>query len=322
MRPPRNPLTAAARAALVAALLLIPVHAAAQPQPVTLRLGSGPDVTAIPILYGLKSGIYRRYGITLEIVRMNSGAQVMAALAGGSLDVGKGTSFGVLTAIAKGVPLTIIGNLATWRGDKPDIALVVMTSSPIKTAKDLEGKTLGAPSLQDMSAFSTLEWLEQQGADKAAVKYVEIPPSALLASMEQERIVGASLYEPFLSAALATGKVRILGYPYNAVGRHFPEAVLFADPKWAADHRDVVQRFLQASQEASVYVAAHESATAPLIGEFGGVDSGIPIRTPGRGIVLDPADVQRVLDMLYKVKQIPKPMLAKDVICPCALRTR
>ena len=313
-------LRAFAYAAVLVALPFIPLQASAQAPLTTLRLGSSPDVTAVPILYALKSGLYKKAGINLEIVKMNSGSAVMAALVGGSVDLGKSSSFGTLIAIAKGVPITVIGNLAYWDADNPDIALIVLANSAIKSAKDLEGKTLGASALQDINALTTLEWIDQQGVDKASIKYVEIPATATLAAMEQDRIVGSTVYEPFLSTFLATGKVRILGYPYNAVGRKFSDALLFADSKWAADHRDVVQRFLQASQEASVYVAAHENETSGLIGEFGGVNPSIPIRTPGRGIVLDPLDVQRVLDMIFKLKQIPKPLLAKDVICSCALR--
>jgi len=313
-------LRALAYGVVLATLPLIPLEVSAQAPLTTLRIGSSPDVTAVPILYALKSGMYKKAGIDLEIIKMSSGSAVMAALVGGAVDLGKSSSFGTLIAIAKGVPITVIGNLAYWDADKPDIALIVMANSPIKSAKDLEGKTLGASALQDINALTTLEWIDQQGIDKASVKYVEIPASATLAAMEQDRIVGSTVYEPFLSTFLATGKVRILGYPYNAVGRKFSDALLFADSKWAADHRDIVQRFLQVSQDASVYVAAHENETAGLIGEFGGVNPSIPIRTPGRGIILDPLDVQRVLDILYKFKQIPKALAAKDVICPCALR--
>ena len=119
-------LRAFAYAAVLVALPFIPLQASAQGPLTTLRLGSSPDVTAVPILYALKSGLYKKAGINLEIVKMNSGSAVMAALVGGSVDLGKSSSFGTLIAIAKGVPITVIGNLAYWDADNPDIALIVL----------------------------------------------------------------------------------------------------------------------------------------------------------------------------------------------------
>jgi NitT/TauT family transport system substrate-binding protein len=320
---PWRRLVCAAALVLAAALPLAATRVVAQTtEPTLIRVGTGPDDQATPLLYASKAGIYKRYGLNVEIVKLGGAAAVAAAMAGGSLEAGKGSSLGVITAIAKGLPFTVIGNLAYYDATKPDIALLVAAASTVRTPKDLEGKTVAAVTLSDMNSIATFAWLDSHGVDRSTLKYVEIPASASLAAMEQNRIVASTIYEPYFSAYMASGKVRVLGYPFEAIGKRFSDALLFANAKWAGEHRDAVDKFLRATQEASLYIAAHENESTALIAEFGGVDPATiaNVRHAGRGVPLDPADVQPVIDVAFKYKVIPKAFPATDIICSCALR--
>jgi len=313
-----------AYAVLLALLALLPTattRALAQADQPLIRFGTGPDDQSTPLLYAAKAGIYKKYGLNVQMVKMAGAAAVAAAIAGGSLEMGKASSLGAVTAIGKGLPFTIIGNLAYYDAAKPDIALLVLASSDIKTPKDLEGKTLAAVSLSDMNSVATFAWLDRLGVDRSTLKYVEFPASASLAAMEQHRIVASTIYEPYFSSFMATGKVRVLGYPFEAISKHFSDALIFTTKTWAADHPDAVRKFLQATEEASTYIAAHENVSAQLIAEFGDVDPGTlgNIHHAGRGIALSPADVQPVIDAAYKYKVIPTDFKAAEMICTCAL---
>jgi ABC-type nitrate/sulfonate/bicarbonate transport system substrate-binding protein len=302
--------------------VLLPGAAALRAQTLeTIRLGAGPDDQATPLLWAAKSGLYRRYGLDVEVVKLAGAAAVTAALVGGSLEVGKGSTLTIVTAIAKGVPLTIIGNLSYYEADHPDIAMLVLNSSPIKSAKDFDGKTVASVSLQDLNAIATFSWLERGGVDRSRVKLVEVPQSAVVAAMEQGRIDGASTFEPYLSAALATGKVRIVGYPHDTIARKYSNAVLFTSTKWAESHRDAVQRFLRASEEASTYISGHDAVSNQLIAEFTGMDPASlgNIRHARRGIALNPVTVQPVLDAATRFNIVPSVPPIKEMICPCAL---
>ena len=75
-----------------------------------------------------------------------------------------------------------------YNADKPDLALLVLASSPIKTAKDMDGKTLSGVALQDLNSVSTAMWVDRHGGDSAGLKFVEMPASATLAGLQQHRI--------------------------------------------------------------------------------------------------------------------------------------
>lgn len=315
-------LACAALLALVAAIPLSAPPANAQAVVPLVRVGTGTDDSTTPLLYAVQAGLYRKYGLNVELVKVAGGSAATAAVAGGSLDIAKTSSLGLVTAIAKGIPLAAIGSISYYNADKADVALLVAGNSEIRTAKDLEGKTFAVVSLQDMNAITTFAWLDQHGVDRSTLKYVEIPPSATLAAMEQNRVVASTIYEPFYTAFEATGKVRILGHPFDAAGKHFSSALLFAKTAWADEHRELVEKFLRATQEASAYVAAHENGSIPLLAQFGDFDpaSIANIHHVGRGVALVAADLQPVIDYAAKYQVIPKSFPAAEMICSCALR--
>jgi NitT/TauT family transport system substrate-binding protein len=310
---------------LTAALVALSVSAApssAQSTLPVIRLGSGSDNATTPVLYAISSGLYKKYGIEVDPMLVGSGAAAAAAVAGGSLDIGKTSTIGTISMIAKGLPFTAIGALGHYDSAKPVYALLVPSDSAIKGPKDLEGKTFASLSLVDQNSIATQMWLDQHGVDRTTVKYVEIPPSAALAAMEQHRIDAATVYEPFLSAMLASGKARVLAYPMDAIAKRFPDTLMFANTAWVDEHKDLVDKFLRATAEASTYVAAHEAETSALLAAFVKADPATMLgqRYPARGVALTPGDLQPVIDAAAKFKAIPKSFPAQDMIYAGALK--
>jgi NitT/TauT family transport system substrate-binding protein len=307
---------------LAAGLALPASSVLAQSSPL-IRVGAGPDDPSIPLLYAANSGMYAKAGLNVEIVRLAGASAVAAALSGGSLEIGKGAPITVVQAIGKGLPFTILGNAGRYTAGTMQVGVVVLASSPIHTAKDLNGKTLAGISLQDQNVVSTLAWMDQNGGDSSSLHYVEIPASATLAAMEQGRVVGSALYEPVLTNAMESGKVRVLADPYASIGKSWSVAVLFANKTWAEEHRDVVRRFLTVTNDANTYVAAHEAEMQPLQAQYGGVIEPAlfsKMKHATRGVAIEPSDLQPVLDAALKYKLLPQPLQAADLICGCALR--
>src|ERR1019366_9235665 len=100
--------------------------------------------------------------------------------------------------------------------------ILVGTNSATKTAADLNGKTLGLTVTRgDLNATTTQAWVEQHGGDWASIKVLEIPQSAMVAAIDQGRIDAMTMQSPGATIALASGKVRILGRPYDSVAKRF-----------------------------------------------------------------------------------------------------
>lgn len=288
-----------------------------------IRIGAGPDDPSVPLLYAEKAGLFAKAGLNVQIVKLAGAAAVAAALSGGSLELGKGAPITVVSAIAKGLPFSVLGSAGYYTLGTMQVGLVVPVNSDIHTAKDLNGKLLAGVTLQDQNVVSTMAWVDQNGGDSSTLHYVEIPASASVAAMEQGRIAASAIYEPQLTTALVSGKVRVVADTYAAVAKRWPIAVLFGNTKWINDHHEAVTKLLNVVAESNAYVAAHEVEMGPLQAEYGGVVDPVifaKMHHATRDVTIEPSDLQPVLDVAFKYKLFANPLKAADLISPYALR--
>jgi NitT/TauT family transport system substrate-binding protein len=295
-------------------------EAPAQTTSPLVRIGNAPDDAGRPLLYAAQSGLFKQAGLNVEIVKLANGSAVAAAVAGGSLELGKGSALTAIQAHAKGLPFTVTTNLANYSDASPDTAMIVRRDAKMKTPKDLIGKTIGVNGLQDFNTLTVYAWLDQNGIDSSKVRFLEIPYSAAIAAMEQGRIDAAMALEPMYSSALASGKFRVFAHPWNALGKHFSEGVLFGKTSWVTEHKDLVVKLNRVVHDAEAYVGTHETETAHLAAAYSGFDPASlkDFHPPARALALDATDLQPTIDAAARYKLIAKPFPAQDLICDCA----
>ncbi len=289
----------------------------------TLRVGAGLDVESTPLLYAKQSGLFARAGLDVEIEKLTGGGTaIAAAVAGGGLEVGKASTFALIAAHARGVPFVLLAPAAYYSSSEPDIPLIVGASSPIRSARDLDGKTIAVVSLATTMRLADQAWIDQNGGDSRSVHFLELSPPAVPPAIEQGRIDAATLSEPVLSAAIESGKVRVLGYSYNAIGKHFDLADWFSNADWVAKNRDLATKFARVMLQANAYVGAHEAEMMPLVAAYVGVDPSAlaKMRNPERGQYYEPALIQPLIDLAAKYGAIPKTFPASELISDAALR--
>lgn len=308
---------------LASALLLLALcgsNAVAQSD--LIRIGAALDDETTPLVYGEKSGFFKKYGIDVDVQRFNSGAAVAAGVAGGALEMGKAGTVAILQAHVHGLPFTMIAPVAYYRNEKPACAILVPTASPIHSPADFEGKTLSVSAIGDLFQVTMSAWLEQHNVPSDSVKYVEIPPPAVTAAMDAGRISGGAACEPVLHSALATGKYRIGAPMFDSAGVHWQTAAIFARTDWVESHRDLVERFVKAVHDVNAYVAAHEDVAAPYIVQFLGLDpSTVKSEVhPGRALYLTPDAFQSLIDVAAKYKALAHAFPAQEIISPLALK--
>ena len=136
------------------------------------------------LLYADSAGLFRKAGLNVTITKMRSGAEIVAGVVGGSLDIGNASVVTVIEGHARGVPFQMIAPTTYYSADKRDSGLIVPVGSAIKAPRDLIGKNVGVVSLQDIFTLSLLVWLAQHGIDPQGVRFVEMPPPAAAAAMK------------------------------------------------------------------------------------------------------------------------------------------
>lgn len=319
--------TAAARIAAAALMLLlagaagVPVPAESQTLTPLTVVGPANDGYKA-IYYGVQSGIFKRAGLDVKPTVVNSGAAASAALIGGAADVAYTNSLSLIQAHARGIAMQIVSPGGLTVSEHPFTAMLVLKDSPIKTARDLDGKTFGSGSLQDINAASTLAWVDANGGESKTLKGVEVPASSAVPALEEHRIDAITLNEPSVTQALATGKVRVLAHPIDAIGHRVETAVFVGMAPVIESKRDAMTRFARAMHEAQVYVNAHLPETAQLVSDY----SGVPVDQVQKSNRIQDAeyadvrDLQSVVDMLAKYKLIDKSFPASELISSVALK--
>ena len=215
-----------------------------------LRVATTPTEAGAAVYYAQDLGFFKDAGVRVDISSGNSGAADAAAVAAGSLDIVQSSLPSIASAHERNIPFVLVAPGAVYTSKAPTSALVVSKSSPIKTAKDLIGKTIANNALKNIGEIAADAWLDAGGADVASVRIIELPLPAMASALEQGRIDAAILVEPSLGEALA-GNARVLAYAYSSIASTFLLSAYFATPTWAKANSDSLRRFQSALRKAS-----------------------------------------------------------------------
>jgi NitT/TauT family transport system substrate-binding protein len=282
----------------------------------SLKVGGVPEESATPVLWAEKSGMFRAAGLDVDLSPQRSGSAVTAGVVGGSYQVGKSSIIPLVTAYAKKIPIQLVAPGGLYRAVKPHIAMIVQTDSPLRTATDMNGKTLGVSSLDDLYALGIKLWMDKNGGDSSTLKIVELPLSAVPGALATGRIDAGGSSTPALQDALDSGKFRVLAHMFDAIAPEFMYTAWFASSEYISGHRSTVASFSRAERQAASYVNAHPSETAVPLAAFTGVPVAVisKMTRATMATTLDPKLIQPVIDVCVRYKLIPSSFDAAEMI--------
>jgi NitT/TauT family transport system substrate-binding protein len=274
------------------------------------------------VFYGIKSGIFRKYGLDVQTLLVPNGAAAAAALSGGGAEVAFTNTAIVITAHAHGIPIQYLtaGGYTTAKNSLSKV--LVLKDAPIANARDLTGKTFASPALHEINSAIFMYWVDQTGGDSKTLQQIEVPASAGLGVLEQHRADVAMLTDPLASQALASGKVRELAHPYSVLGTPVDTAGLAVLAPTVEANRDVYVRFARAMREAVAFTNAHPDQTVDIVAGFTGATPET-VRRSQRATsaeYLDPRALQPLIDIAAKYGLIEKAFPAADIISPAAVK--
>ena len=201
--------------------------------------------TSIPEL-GQRGGIFKKHGLTLEILYTQGGGETQQGVISGSVDIGIAAGImGVLSAYSKGAPVRIIAAESTGA---QDLYWYVAANSPIKTLKDTDGKTI-AFSTQGSSTHGVVLALLKQYDLKAKPVATGSPSGTLTQVMSGQVDVGWAA-PPFGLDQLNEGKIRIIASGNDATTfKTQTIRVLLTNTQTLQNRKPVVERFMKAYRE-------------------------------------------------------------------------
>jgi NitT/TauT family transport system substrate-binding protein len=240
-----------------------------------IRIAIPPVDNAAEVYYAQDMGFFAKSDLAADISQMQNGSAIAAAITGGAMDIGyiTGDALGIIHQ--RNVPIVVIAPGAEYvtPTSTRTYALVVPANSPVRQAKDLNGKIIATPALNGLSQTAPRMWLDQNGGDSSTIKFTEVPYPAMPAAIASARVDAAFITEPFIAAAMKNG--RVLAYGLDAIAKNFLIAAWCATPQWAKDHPDVVDRFAVAIHESAVWANANQAKSGQILAKYTKLDPSV-----------------------------------------------
>ena len=291
-------LLATVAAGLVAALLAS--AAAATPSRsnagIPISVNVIPIANTLPLDVGIKQGFFEKQGLDVKKVVLQSGNDIMLALANSKGEIGFAGWVPAMIGRTSGIAITAVATsevegtnaLDNWQN------IMVKGSSAIQTPADLAGKTIAVNALKGVGEVMIRAALEKSKIDPNSIKLLALPFPAMRAALANGQVDAAWMPEPFLSQVLSDGGRTVMA-PGPVLGKYFPIGGYFARADWIAQNPDTAKKFTTAMNQSLQYAQTHSDEVRQLLPA-----ASRNIRLP---IWTTLADRQQILDLARYAKK-------------------
>jgi NitT/TauT family transport system substrate-binding protein len=254
---------------LVAVALSSPASAAEK-----MRVGKAvaEAFSFVPPDVGMRSGIFQKNNVELELTAFAGDARMQQAAAADSIDILLGSG-PAMAFIAKGAP---IKGVAAMAGPPLLLAIVVRPDGP-KTVADLKGKTISVSTAGSLTYWLVSETSRRQGWGPSGINIA--PMGAMpgqIAALKRGDIDGTIMDIANAFDLEKRGEGRVL-VRFTDI-KDFHIHVIFATDKALAGKPAVVRSFLKGWFETIAYMRTHKAETVKIAMEVMEKDQDISSR--------------------------------------------
>jgi NitT/TauT family transport system substrate-binding protein len=229
--------------------------------------------TAVPHL-GEKAGIFKKHGISLEIVYTRGSGETVQPVISGSVDLGLAVgTLGAIGYFAKGAPIRIVAAQATgaadyWYAKDPAI-------KSLKT--DAKGKTIAYSTNGSSTDSMVKAFIKEYGLDVKPVA-TGSPPATLTSVMSGQVDIGWAA-PPFGLKEIDEGKIHLVarGGDTKIIGGQTIRTIIANAETLKARH-DVLKRYMQAYRETIDYMYSDNPQVMTDYAEFAQISPAIAKR--------------------------------------------
>jgi NitT/TauT family transport system substrate-binding protein len=271
---------------------------------------------------GQDAGIFKKHGLQLEVLYTQGGGETQQAVISGSVDLGIGVgTYGVMGAFSKGAPVRILG--ATMTGYYE--FWYVPATSPLKTMKDAEGKTMSYSTTGSSTQVMVMALSKMAGVTVKPTA-TGSPPSTFTQVMSGQVDIGWTA-PPLMLDALESGRIRVLAKGDEVPEfRNQPVRVILANAGSLEKNRDAMARYMAAYRETIEWLWSSPDAITAYA-KWAGVSDQIAMRTRDEFVQKDRANPDKmdgIADMnedAVKLKFIPAPLTKEQLATLVQLQT-
>ncbi|MEU6103362.1 ABC transporter substrate-binding protein [Streptomyces flaveolus] len=232
----------------------------------TVEVGLIPIVDVAPLYLGQKKGFFGERGLKLSFSSAQGGAAIVPGVVSGQFQFGFSNMTSLMIAQSNDVPVKAVANgiASTGVRGKDFEALTVKGDSPVKSAKELEGRKVAINTLKNINETAVRASVREAGGDPDEVELVELAFDQMPAALDAGRIDAAMVVEPALATVKSQGG-REIASPMIDVAPKLTVAMYFTSTRYAQQNPEVVKKFQEATAESLAYADSHPDEVREII---------------------------------------------------------
>ena len=264
-------LVVATVAGVIAGLTVFGGSAASAPQRAAqtteITVNTLPISNGLPLDLGIRKGFFQKQGISIRKVTLQSGNDIVLALANRNGEIGYVGYVPAMIARTQGIPVTVVaasdveGTTTTdnWQN------ILVRGNSTIQTVADLRGKTIAVNALKGVGEVMIKAALRKRGVNPDSINLLAMPFPTMRAALRNGQVDAIWTPEPFHTQALNLDGARVVMAPGPVLGRFWPIGCYVARQDWANANPALARKFRAAINESLSYAQAHPEEIRPLL---------------------------------------------------------
>ena len=255
--------------------------AAGSSEPQALVAGVIPVTDIGPVYMAQQNGLFDDAGFDLTLQKAGSSPEIIQAMQSGQVQIGYGGTTGVFQAVEGGVDLVMIAAASSTPED-PDNGindLLVTADSPLKSAKDLEGKKVAVNAPGGYTQLLADIAITAEGGDPKKVQYVQMAVPDQPAALESGAIDSFVAGEPFGTLGREEKGFVTLANPFEYLSEEPVVAgVWYALRSEVEANPEMYAKVAETIDAANKYALENDEELRENIAEFTGIDPALAER--------------------------------------------
>ena len=217
--------------------------AAPPPKLIPLKVAyDGYSMTTAPMNYAVQKGIFRKYGLDVSLIYIDSGSTLSQAVVGGSVKIAQNGYSPAAAAAVQGADIVFIGGISN------QLPFQLVVKSGINSAAALKGKKIAISRFGSSSDIAATYALQSLGLKRSDVVLLQLGGEGTrTAAMLSGQIDGSFEQYP------RTGELEEKGYHVLvdclAIAADYPNTSYVSSRAFVKQNPDIVKRFMMGISE-------------------------------------------------------------------------
>ncbi|HEX3266830.1 MAG TPA: ABC transporter substrate-binding protein [Gaiellaceae bacterium] len=235
----------------------------------SITVNTLPIANALPLDLGIKKGFFSKQGIEINKKTLQSGNDIVLALANKSGEIGYIGWVPAMIARTQRIAIIAVTQSEVEGTSAADNwqNILVRGNSSIHTPADLSGKTIAVNALKGVGEVVIKAALKKKGVNPNSIKLTPLPFPSMRAALRNGQVDAIWTPEPFLTQALTQDGARSVMAPGPVLGKFWPNGGYVARSDWRKSHPALYEKFRKALGQSLTYATSHTSEVRALLPE-------------------------------------------------------